>query len=121
MVGLSPVQSTGPTKTFRSFRRWKISFVRPMQRHVPQVGICFGHQIIAQALGGKVEKFKEGWCVGRVEYQMDGETLPLIAWHQDQVIEPPEAARVLVQHGLLQIRSFGLRQSRLHATAASRV
>ncbi len=32
--------------------------------HVPLVGICFGHQIIAQAMGGKVEKFKDGWAVG---------------------------------------------------------
>src|SRR5690606_495111 len=32
--------------------------------HVPMVGICFGHQIIAQALGGKVVKHPEGWAVG---------------------------------------------------------
>ena len=29
--------------------------------HVPVVGICFGHQIIAQAMGGKVEKYAGGW------------------------------------------------------------
>ena len=33
-------------------------------RRLPLVGVCFGHQIIAQALGGKVEKFKGGWSVG---------------------------------------------------------
>lgn len=37
----------------------------------PMVGICFGHQIIAQALGGKVAKFEAGWSVGRVEYTLD--------------------------------------------------
>ena len=69
----------------------------------PLVGICFGHQIIAQALGGRVEKFAGGWSVGRVEYRLDldgdGEgaareavTLPLMAYHQDQVIEPPPGA-----------------------------
>ena len=31
---------------------------------VPLVGICFGHQIIAQAMGGKVEKY-QGRLVGR--------------------------------------------------------
>ena len=62
---------------------------------VPMVGICFGHQIMAQALGGKVEKFAGGWSVGRVEYDFDGETLAMNAWHQDQVVEAPEDARVI--------------------------
>ena len=62
---------------------------------VPQVGICFGHQIMAQALGGRVEKYAGGWSAGRVEYEIDGEVVPLVAWHQDQVVEKPEAAEVL--------------------------
>ena len=62
---------------------------------VPMVGICFGHQIIAQALGGRVEKFPGGWAVGRNDYEFDGETVALNAWHQDQVTAaPPQATRV---------------------------
>ena len=64
-------------------------------RGTPMIGICFGHQIIAQALGGKVEKFAGGWAVGRTEYDMGDNTLTVNAWHQDQVIEPPQEARVL--------------------------
>ncbi|SIO56825.1 GMP synthase-Glutamine amidotransferase [Rhodovulum sp. ES.010] len=62
------------------------------------VGICFGHQIIAQALGGHVEKFEGGWSVGPRDYEIDGQTYTLNAWHQDQVIRPPEAAET-VGHG----------------------
>lgn len=59
----------------------------------PLIGVCFGHQIIAQALGGTVEKYAGGWSVGRVEYTTsDGGSLPLFAWHQDQVITPPMGA-----------------------------
>ncbi|MEP3332854.1 type 1 glutamine amidotransferase [Sedimentitalea sp.] len=61
----------------------------------PLIGVCFGHQIIAQALGGKVEKFVGGWAVGGTTYQMGDETLTLNAWHQDQVTELPNCARVL--------------------------
>lgn len=64
-------------------------------KSLPLVGICFGHQIIAQALGGTVEKYAGGWAVGRVEYEQDGQTLSLNAWHQDQVTKRPEGARVL--------------------------
>lgn len=58
----------------------------------PLVGICFGHQIIAQALGGTVEKFAGGWSVGRHEYRIGDQTLYLNAWHQDQVTALPDGA-----------------------------
>ncbi len=64
---------------------------------VPIVGICFGHQVMAKALGGTVEKYDKGWSVGRVEYTLEGhsEPVPLYAWHQDQVVSLPEEARVV--------------------------
>lgn len=76
----------------------------------PMVGICFGHQILAQALGGKVEKFSGGWIVGTHEYQLDAlaslnsengggknddDTDVMNAWHQDQVVALPENARAI--------------------------
>lgn len=62
---------------------------------VPVAGICFGHQIMAQALGGRVEKWQGGWQVGPQTYSFaDGASRVLHAWHQDQVTLPPPGARV---------------------------
>ncbi len=63
---------------------------------MPIVGICFGHQILAQALGGKVEKFPLGWAIGPTIYDFaGGEKMVINAWHQDQVTRvPPGATRI---------------------------
>ncbi|QFT60511.1 GMP synthase [glutamine-hydrolyzing] [Sulfitobacter sp. THAF37] len=63
--------------------------------HVPMIGVCFGHQIIAQAMGGTVEKFGGGWSVGRVVYPIEGQNYAINAWHQDQVVKKPESAEVI--------------------------
>ena len=60
----------------------------------PLVGSCFGHQIIAQALGGTVVKYHGGWSAGRTDYRLGNATVTLNAWHQDQVTELPEGATV---------------------------
>mgnify|MGYP005851018673 CR=1 FL=1 len=61
----------------------------------PLIGVCFGHQIIAQALGGKVVKFPGGWSIGQTEYQIEGQPVSLNAWHQDQVVDLPPGAEVV--------------------------
>ncbi len=69
---------------------------------LPLIGICFGHQIIAEAMGGKVEAYAGGWGVGLHQYQLQGKhaffadskatALNLCAMHQDQVtVKPPIA------------------------------
>ena len=61
----------------------------------PMIGVCFGHQIVAQALGGKVAKFGGGWSVGHRSYEINGETMHFNAWHQDQVVDLPDGAEVI--------------------------
>lgn len=75
---------------------------RAYREHVPLVGICFGHQIIAQALGGKVEKYAGGWAIGAQDYDFEGEQITLNAWHQDQVVERPEGARPIASNGFCE-------------------
>ncbi len=60
----------------------------------PMVGICFGHQIIAQALGGQVVKYDGGWAIGRHTYTYNGREIAVNAWHQDQVVALPPGAQV---------------------------
>ena len=81
------------------------AWIAPLERLIrdihaagqPLVGVCFGHQIIAQALGGKVEKFSGGWIAGPTAHERHdlARSQTILAWHQDQVVEKPEGAKVL--------------------------
>ncbi len=61
---------------------------------VPLAGICFGHQLMAQALGGKVVKSEKGWGIGPQTYDSaeTGGKITVLASHEDQVVEKPADA-----------------------------
>ena len=78
-------------------------FIRAAYAHEKRiVGICFGHQVIAKALGGTVEKWDGGWSVGRQSYSWQGEEVHLNAWHQDQVTKRPADATVLAANSFCE-------------------
>jgi GMP synthase-like glutamine amidotransferase len=80
-----------------------IAFLRATDRTTPIVGICFGHQIMAEAFGGHVEKSDKGWGVGLHTYPIvrhepwmdDVQAVSVPASHQDQVVLPPPDAEVI--------------------------
>jgi GMP synthase-like glutamine amidotransferase len=79
------------------------AFLREASGRAKLVGICFGHQIMAEAFGGKVEKSERGWGVGLQSYEvkarapwMDGAAIVSIpVSHQDQVVVQPPGTSVL--------------------------
>ena len=77
-------------------------FIRAADRS-KMVGICFGHQVMAQALGGEVIKSPKGWAAGLQRYEVirpqpwtNGERrIAVPASHQDQVVAQPPNSDVV--------------------------
>ncbi len=65
----------------------------------PIFGICFGHQLMAEAFGGTAKKSDRGWGVGVHDYTNEAGAGPgsgkTFVFHQDQVTEVPPRARVV--------------------------
>jgi GMP synthase-like glutamine amidotransferase len=74
----------------------------------PQVGICFGHQLMAQAFGGEVQKSEKGWGVGVHHYDVTADApwmspskgkIACVVSHQDQIVSPPDGAETILSSG----------------------
>jgi GMP synthase-like glutamine amidotransferase len=68
------------------------------------VGICFGHQLVAEALGGKTRQASQGWCVGvhKAKLTVDAAAygpadaeFQLLSNHKDQVEKMAIGAELL--------------------------
>jgi len=85
-----------------------MEFVRRCQsERVKMVGICFGHQLIAHALGGKAERSENGWGFGIHQATITAspewldtksKRYDLIVIHQDQVVELPDGFTTLASN-----------------------
>lgn len=80
-------------------------FVREVHAtKVPFAGVCFGHQLVAHALGGRTERAMGGWGAGALPMEVTAEepwmtptrsSATLLYSHQDQVTVLPPGGRVL--------------------------
>jgi GMP synthase-like glutamine amidotransferase len=77
-----------------------------LEQGVPVVGVCFGHQLLAEAMGGRAEKSPNGWGVGVQDYEVVErpawmaslpERFSVGAMHQDQVVAPPPDTTLLAR------------------------
>ena len=105
--GLEAILITGSSAGVYDAFEWIApleEFVRTAHdKKVPMVGVCFGHQLIAQALGGTARKSEKGWGIGRHVYDVaphngliEGTRIALACSHQDQVITPPAGAKTIL-------------------------
>lgn len=124
----SPVEcdawiSTGSKYSVYEKHRWieeLAAFIRATEK--PFVGICFGHQMLAHAMGGEVARAKQGWGVGvlgveilRQEPWMDPpmKNLSIQHMHQDQVQKLPKNSVLLARSGHCEVGMFRVGESRL--------
>lgn len=99
---------TGSVASVNDGQPWMLrlaDLVRDLHaRRVPLVGLCFGHQMVAHALGGRVGPSPEGWRVGVAPTRLH--TTPawmnpvvtdirLFAAHVEQVLRVPADASVI--------------------------
>ena len=85
------------------------------QSQTSYIGVCFGHQMLAEALGGKVQKAESGWSIGVNTFEISQHrnwilppraSLNLLMMCQDQVKVLPENSTVLAHTSSCPVGMF---------------
>lgn len=84
------------------------------QQNKKLLGICFGHQLLAHALGGRADRASGGWGLGVMTYELceqphfidSSEPVSLLISHQDQVAQLPAEARRLLSSDFCHNAAF---------------
>ena len=100
--------------------RLKQFVVECHQHNKKLIGICFGHQLIAQALGGWVQKSDKGWGVGLISSEVTQnpawlsprlQAFSLLINHQDQVTRLPRDASLIATNDFCPVSGYRVNQS----------
>ncbi|KAG8991086.1 hypothetical protein FRB94_012872 [Tulasnella sp. JGI-2019a] len=113
---------TGSAATAQGPEDWiktLIGNIRTWMKEIPQVkiiGICFGHQIVAQAMGGQCVRNEKGWEIGTTPVQLTevgrqifGANLTDIQiqqMHRDHVPELPPSAELLASSPIAPVQGI---------------
>tara|TARA_B100000902_G_scaffold292993_1_gene279474 strand:+ start:585 stop:1301 length:717 start_codon:yes stop_codon:yes gene_type:complete len=108
----------GSRSSITSLEPWMFSlfdFLRELDiNKVPTVGVCFGHQALAHALGGEVRR-REVWGIGAQStdilclesWMTPSETAPLVSFcHEDEVTKLPEGGKLVGGNESCEIAMF---------------
>lgn len=109
-TGIDGLFVTGSPLSVRDHAPWSVAATdwlkAAVQGGVPTLAICFGHQMLGEALGGRVDLNPQGREIGVVEVELLADdplfeglprTCPVIITHSDAVVDPPPGIPILAR------------------------
>jgi len=125
-AGFDGVIMTGSPKSVVDPEPWMdeaAAYLLEAARTRPVLGVCFGHQLLARALGARVERNPRGREAGTVPVRLteEGERDPLFAGlaspllvqqtHEDHVAALPAGATLLAENEMTPVQAFAWGES----------